>query len=415
MIVLTNIRATDENNQASVIADIKSDSFGDDKIWFSVPVKQQHYLTVNRYDAFLVALLYPAMRYGEDIHIAGAISKKLHRNILTYVQAVLTAYSPSLKRIKITADSFSEEKTVTAAGIGTGFSGGVDSFCTIYDHFVLEKDERCRINTLIFLNVGSHGLYSNPDTENKFLKRYEYLHEFPKSVNLAFIKVNSNIHKFHEEFGHQKTCTLTTASGILALQGTISKYYISSAISYSEMMSFGKFSKDFDITEYSDPYLLPLLGTESIEFIADGQQYSRTEKTIHIAEYEPVKKYLNVCINGERLDAGNCSFCPKCLRTIMTLESAGVLAEFQDVFDISIYREHAFRYQCLQLLKYKTDVFAKDNIDFARGNGKWLPSYFVAAVLFCMPRMIMTGMRRVGRKLLDMEKYNKLKHWLRHR
>jgi hypothetical protein len=153
------IRTEKNNDEYKVIADLESATFGKDVIWFSVPTAYREYLTVDRYDAFLVAMLFPAMRYNEDIHIEGIISYKLYTNIMTYVQAILMAYSPGIKKILVTADGYNEDVISTANLIGTGFSGGVDSFCTLYDHCILEKNDKYRINGLVLLNVGSHGRF----------------------------------------------------------------------------------------------------------------------------------------------------------------------------------------------------------------------------------------------------------------
>jgi hypothetical protein len=407
-----DIHAEKSNNEYKVIATLESAIFGKDVIWFSVPNAYCDYLTVDRYDAFMVAMLYPAMKYREDIHIEGTISYQLYRNIVTYVQAILMAYSPGLKRISITADNYIGEKINTSNMIGTGFSGGVDSFCTLYDYFILEKDDKYRINGLVMLNVGSHGKISEDNnTKEKFLNRYYYLSHYTEDVNLPFVPLDSNIHYYHKEYGHQKTVALTLASGVLALQKKFSKYYVASAIDYANMMIFGKNSKDLSLAEYSESYLLPLLGTESLQFISDGQQYTRSEKILHILGYPPVKKYLNVCV-GNHADEKNCSVCSKCLRTQMTLESADKLNEFSDIFNLEKYRRKKFLYKCRQRILYNTNPFAKDNIDFARKSGKYVPS-LITAIIFEFPFLIKLFIIKMFKTIFGNEQYqiirNKLK------
>jgi hypothetical protein len=318
------------------------------------------------------------------------------------------AYSPGLKRISITADNYTEEKIDTANLIGTGFSGGVDSFCTLYDHFVLEKNDKYRINGLIHLNVGSHGSFSNSNTGEKFLKRYGYLSEYANSINLPFIPVDSNIHRYHEKWGHQKTVSITLVSAILALQNGFYKYYVASAIDYLNMMLYGKASRDFSLAEFSESYLLPLLGTETLQFIPDGQQYTRSEKMLHIADYAPVKKYLNVCV-GSSGDEKNCSICSKCLRTQMTLESAGYLEDFSDIFNIQKYKQKSFFYKCQQRVLYRVNPFARDSIDFARKNKKYVPCLAIA-IIFDLPFIIKRFMIKVFKNIFGNEEYQQLRN-----
>jgi hypothetical protein len=45
--------------ETALVADIESEKFGKTTIWVSVPQKYESYLCVDRYDAFLLALLYP--------------------------------------------------------------------------------------------------------------------------------------------------------------------------------------------------------------------------------------------------------------------------------------------------------------------------------------------------------------------
>jgi hypothetical protein len=326
---------------------------------------------------------------------------------MTYVQAILVAYSPGLKKISITVNNYTGSEGKGNL-IGTGFSGGVDSFCTLYDHFVLEKNDRHRINGLVLLNVGSHGKFSNNSTREKFLKRYEYLSDYTDSVNLPFIPVDSNIHYYHEEWGHLKTELITVASGILALQNRFCRYYVSSTgMNYAGMMAFGKNSRDLSLAEYSEPYLLPLLSTETLEFISDGQQYTRSEKVAHIAGYIPVKRYLNVCV-GSHGNEKNCSVCSKCLRTQMTLESAGKLEDFSDIFDIRKYERKRFFYKCQQRVLYGSDPFAKDNIDFARKNKRYIPC-LVVAVIFAFPFVVKLFAKKIFKDVFGNEKYKRLR------
>jgi hypothetical protein len=404
MIELSNIHTKIKDGWYKVIIDLKSQSFGNDTIWFSVPMEFKDYLSIDRYDAFLITILYPAMYYGEDIKIDGSVSYKLYSNIMTYIQAILLAYSPELKKINIEVSDFLDEQRAGIHAIGTGFSGGVDSFCTVYDHLILEQNIKQRVNVFVFLNTGSHGRFSNVNTYNIFISRYNYLKDYPKSMEMPFVPVDSNVHYYHEKWGHQKTHTLTTIAGILALQNKFSQYYVASAISYSEMMIYGKDSKNLDIAEYSEAYLLPLLSTENLKFISDGQQYTRTEKTIHIKNYKPAMEYLNVCVNPKISNEKNCSICSKCCRTLMTLESTGLLEDFSKVFDITKYKHKSFIYKCEQRLLYNKNPFAKDNIDLARKNKKKIPCLGLALII-CFPQTVKHFLKRII-KIYKQNKYS---------
>jgi hypothetical protein len=153
---ISNLRAKRKGVNTELSVKIERSNTGTEKLWFSVPDRFSEYFSTDRMDGFLVGMLFPAMVSGEDISLEGRVSRKLLFNINNHVIPLLMSYSPSCKKIKVYADEvFLEKKDVS--GVGSGFSGGVDSFCTIYDRFEIEDDPGYKINKLLFLNVGSHG------------------------------------------------------------------------------------------------------------------------------------------------------------------------------------------------------------------------------------------------------------------
>jgi len=409
MFVLSNIRLENENNDSFLKADFLSEKFGKDEIWFSVKKEYSDYLLADNYNAFLVALIYPAMLLGEDIEIKGKVSEKLYFNIKNYVSSFIKVYTKNTREVKINVDELTTEVYKTALHIGTGFSGGIDSLCTIYDHLEKETLPNYKIDTFIFLNTGSHGLYSNTLTEHKFYSRYEYLSKF--SV-LPFIAINSNIHKYHEfiQNSHEKTVTFTNAAGILALEHYFAKYYVASSLSYGESIEFG-IKRIGRCTEAFDSILLPLLSTESITIIPDGQQYTRTEKTKNIVDYELTKKSLNVCVNHNIENEKNCSYCSKCLRTLFTLDSLEKLEDYSNIFDLKVYKKYAFKYKCQQRLEYKKNPFAKENIDFAKLHNKHVPGLIISFVAIS-PTLLINLIKKILINIIGLDNCKKIKRKL---
>jgi hypothetical protein len=374
-----NISEQEDKIKISVMVD--SSKLGRKELWFSTPKIFGECLCKNRMDGFLVGMLFPAMQYGEDIHADGCVSEKLLFNINNYVVPLLMAFSPSCRSIKVSSGEVSSER-FDCNGVGTGFSAGVDSFCTIYDRLELERSPNYKVNSFLFLNVGSHGWGESAEMQalakKKFSNRYDYLKKFPESLGLDFIPMDSNLHTFHP-WGHQKTHTLTSVAGVLMLQARYRRYYYaSSGVDYGDMLRNAREYRDVDVGEFCDPILLPLLSTESLEFVADGVQYTRIQKTLRIMNYKPVKKYLNVCINLTDTYK-NCSVCAKCCRTLMTLTSAGIVDQFDDLFDIDKYNKKAkLRYLASQVLLEKKDPFARGNVELAHANGMILPGHVMS-------------------------------------
>jgi hypothetical protein len=378
---LYNLTLTEADGWSRVSVSVESKAIAETQLWFSVPTSYQDRICIDRYDPFVVGLLFPAMVCGEDIYVDGSVSESLLHKLNEYAIVLVCSFSSMAKPIRIVARP-ANQIVSTIKSVGSGFSGGVDSFSTLYNNYVCQQIPSFKIDTLLFFNVGSHGLGDTPEalkfSKDRFLARYNYLKEFPDEVGIDFIPVDSNLHTFHP-WGHLLTHTLTSAAAALVFQKTIRRYFYSSTgISYHDMLRVSSRYRNISIGSYCDAVLLPLLSTDSMQLIADGYQYNRTEKTVQILDYPPVKKYLNVCVNSKNSDEKNCSVCPKCCRTLVTLEAAGQLEEFSAVFDISAYRKVRSRYLADRIVKQKSDPFSKYLLDHYKLSGLPMPSlYFV--------------------------------------
>ena len=85
----------------------------------------------------------------------------------------------------------------------------------------------------------------------------------------------------------------------------------------------------------------------------------------------------------------------------MALDSIDQLDQFRTVFDIRQWKKHAWEYKCLQVYKYNTDGFARDNVDFANKHGKSLPFCFFAYLVVYvnwLVRLPFRVIRKIGKK-----------------
>ena len=375
---ISNLRKeTRPDNHVAIVADVESKQFGKNIIWASIPNEYENYLISDRYDGFLIALLYPGMVFNETIEVEGVVSKRLLRNITTYVEDILLAYNPRLHRIAITAKEMNSGVLSSAEHIGTGFSGGIDSFSTIYNNYVLEHDSEYKIDTLVLLNVGSHGKYTDKKTSGLFKSRYDFLKKYPEIVGLPFISLDSNIHFYYKEWDrHMLTLGLNLAAGILLLQGKLKKYYVASAgYNYDQWIDIATQKRNFSLDGFCDPFLLHLLSTETTEFILDGMQHTRVQKTMDVSNYPLTRQFLDICWFDEPQKKG-CGVCEKCARVGLTLSAVGKLEEYKDVFNVEVFRQNEQRLMGKAVLNYKKDVFMRDIVDFAKKNGKKYPSHF---------------------------------------
>ncbi|KKL63733.1 hypothetical protein LCGC14_2172160, partial [marine sediment metagenome] len=243
----------------------------------------------------------------------------------------------------------------------------------VYDYLFRDVPEIYKLTHFIFLNVGSHGKAKTREdlsrVRDKFHVRYELLSAFPNEIGIDFIPLDSNLHLFHYPWGHQTTHSLTTIAGVLFFQGLFRRYYIASAgLTYGEIMESGHMYTGLDMAMF-DPQLLPLLSTESLELIPDGQQSNRMGKTLLVVDYSPAQRFLNVCIAAESLSVKNCSVCKKCVRTLAMLRIIGVEDEFKEVFDITKYiNEKEKKFFARLSLGLCLGVFQKQMVDYAKSH-----------------------------------------------
>ena len=345
----------------------------EDECFYSVPAKYTDFADTESSNCFLVGMLYPAMRYGEDIHVEGVVSARLLYNLNEYLVPLMSICDERLKRIKITADATDDKGAPDAKAVGTGFSGGIDSFATICEHFARPEPEGFRLTHLFFFNVGAHGIPKKPGDmeaiERQFRARYEKFKGFPEEAGLPFVPVDSNVHQFHP-WGHLEVATFATVSAVMFLQRGIRRYYLaSSGHTYRQLWKFLGDGGRPDAIERVNMMLLPWLSTESLDLVDDGNLYDRSQKTVLVAGYPPATKYLNVCYGHDTLDT-NCSVCPKCSRTLLTLDILGKLDDFAGVFDIPRYKREVRRRLIAEtIVGERKNLFAKHQMDLARERG----------------------------------------------
>jgi hypothetical protein len=388
----TELRNSEFGTETALVADVESAKFGKSTIWISIPQEYESWLTTDRYDGFLVALLFCAMKNNEDIFVDGTVSKRLLRNINNYVQDVLKSFTFYLNKINISAKETTNSIIPSATHIGTGFSGGVDSFCTVYERFACEDDPEYKIDTLVSFNIGHYGRTDGGSPQFfKFKESFLFLSQYSKEVSLPYASVNTNFGWYIEEDDFWRELRQFgpsfMAAVVLSLQNRFSKYYIASNNTYLEMLQYAckhrplkKMKKMID-GDYMENIFYHLLNTESLEIIVDGSQYKRTEKTKRITEYPPSYKYID--FQGRSIGEKNPRNNWKTNRTLWALESLDKLDLYADSFDINHWKKKdAFLYKCEQILSRSSNSYAKDNIDFAKANGKKIPLYFIAFLCF---------------------------------
>lgn len=375
---LSNIRKEQRGGgKSSLVVDLECTFSTERTLWFSVDNKYDDWLTDDVYDAFLVESIYLAMYHGENIIIDGNVNKKIYKNLIDYIIPVIKAMNPTFHDISIEVAGFANAHKNDDKIIGTGFSGGVDSFSTIIDKFEKESDIDYRINTLFFFNVGQYRGNRHQERLGKALQYFENSNEFAKEIKLPYVFVDCNMFddlylpKWEYDAG-----PLCRIAAILVFQRALVRYYISGSNHYLQQNS----SHDKHLDDVTDEFIYTMTSPNDLEMILDGNQYYRSQKVENISKYEYVTRHLNVCVspNVDVRHTKNCSICHKCLRTLIVLEAMGCLNDFSTVFNIEQYKKVAFRNKCYMRLEYGRGAFATENVNFAIEHGIRMPNKFVA-------------------------------------
>lgn len=320
---------------------------GERDLWYKVDSAHAGFVSDSS-DAALVGLLIPAMAEGNPLHLEGSVSPVLLYNLGWPLQSLLKMLYPKLKVIPVTAEKAADPEVRHKRGVATGFSGGVDSFALLGDYHFGEAPDALRVTHLLFNNVGAHG--GGRAGERLFRIRLERVRKIANLLELPLVDVNSNLDQFYGEGEFPLNHTLRNASVASLLQRGINRFLYASGYKFADIKI-----RTHDAIAYVEVAVLPLLSTPSLTMVSSGGEYSRVEKTLKVAEIPLSHKHLEVCVNaGHNGEPPNCGGCCKCVRTLFTLELAGLIDRYAEAFDLQAYERGKKQFQKELLTSFDT-------------------------------------------------------------
>lgn len=310
----------------------------DHEIFFSVSNEFEEYLVHEVSDAFVLACIPQALVTQQDIKCDN-ISDVLFDNLKPVIYLLSKVYQCNPINIiskKIIHLDFNPQEIVT------GFSGGIDSLSTFFNHTGDIVSKELRITMLALFNVGAYG-NDYEKTKLCFDKDKERAALFAQEVRLPFVFMDSNISLLciHPTLkGFAQRSILSISAAILSLQKLFKTYYISSSYTIDKLVYYKA-----DQSKYEN-LLAPLLS--NLTNISITETYlNRVEKTRLLMDNNICQKHLYVCasdIYNEKYNTGfdkgnfpNCGECIKCTRTLITLDFLGALQKFSNQFDLNKY------------------------------------------------------------------------------
>lgn len=308
----------------------------DHLLWYKYSSEFSDYIVTENLDAFVVGLIFLGLKRNEDILVKGQISEKLLYSLNNYLIPALVLSNPEFESIRIIADEINSENLNKGKISGTGLSLGIDSLATYYDH--QNENGSYKIDYFTFFNGGSHGDMGGGNAHKVYLDRLKKVKEFAFEAGKKVIAVDSNLSEILQ-MNFQQTHSLRNISFVLHLQKLFKNYFYASAYRFDHFSLNGKDTSDADF------FYLRLLDTESTNFYSSVAQLSRVERTLLISKHKETFGYLDVCLDLYKNNNWvNCSKCHKCMRTQLTLDLAGKLNLYHQVFDIETYNKNRSRY-----------------------------------------------------------------------
>lgn len=259
-----------------------------------------------RAEAFVPALLVPAMLAGEPLEGDHGVSPQLLRQ-LGRVQSILSSWRPELRRVPVCIPE-ATTAVAPAAPIGCFFSGGVDSFYSALKS-LRGSTARAPVTHLIFMR----GFDALVEARATLDASEAHVRRIADRLGVSLIVGESNVRDHMRSLWPEAYQGAALGAAGLALTGVLGRVLIPSTLPYVRM------GKPWG----SHPLIDECWSTEAVAFSHDGSEANRYDKIERIAAWDRVAlDELRVCLKVAGAPE-NCGRCTKCVRTITMLALAG--------------------------------------------------------------------------------------------
>jgi hypothetical protein len=237
----------------------------------------------------------------EGLDLEAPISPRLIE-IAPLLQDVFASWTEELSPVPVRARAY-EPPEPAQRGTACFFSGGIDSFYSVFKH-------RRSISHLIFLHGFDISLEGSTELRREAVASAR---EVAGALGMSLLEVETDLRDFSDPLvGWWTYYVAALASVGLLLGGRFSRVLVPSGGIYADPVT------------WSHPLLDPLWSTEATRIVNDGAEAQRIVKVARVAREEVAMRRLRVC--WENPDgAYNCGRCEKCLRTMIGLRTVDAL------------------------------------------------------------------------------------------
>jgi 7-cyano-7-deazaguanine synthase in queuosine biosynthesis len=265
-------------------------------------------------DAATAATLLSAMARREPLSITEPTSERLLAAIPA-IQDIFVTWSrqaelrkgvpPIYRHVDVTATPRRPPLAPLSNEVAAFFSGGVDSFYTVWKH-------REELTALVFV----HGF----DIPLENIAQRELVADAARqaadALGLRLLEVTTDVRNFcDEDVKWLDSHGAVLASVALLLGPWCRRIYLPATQTYGTLLPLG-----------SHPLVDPLWSTERVEIVHDGCEADRVDKLRSLANVPAAHKWLRVCLKNTGY---NCGRCEKCLRTMTAITALGLQDRFE--------------------------------------------------------------------------------------
>lgn len=361
-------RIIEEDDEICLRAAVRVDSPGievPESLWFRFPREYRPYVN-DRADAFLTSLITPAMMLGEDLVVEGPVSRRLAWGIREYVTVYHQWWPKKCAAVDVRIAELAGSSRDGGGAVGGTCSGGVDSYYSLWQHM---RDHESVPGMHITHPLIINGFNWDVDLERtrEFGRVVDTYRPVVERIGMDLFVARHNGQSFTD--AAQRTTGKKPPShegqvvaAVQALGRFYSRFYLPGGATYHPHDNY---------PHGWHPVTLPLLSTDDTEMLFDGADATRAEKTVAISTWEETWNTLRVCWRATQFNeqtglVENCCQCPKCLRTMITLEIAGALSRYR-TFPHPLDRGRVRRMHHMSL---DEKVFYFDMLDLALARGR---------------------------------------------